>query len=198
MTIKYLSETETAKLVRVRLRDDFPGVKFSVRTHSYSGGATIRVGWTDGPRTADVERSVGCFDGRGFDGSIDMAYDVERYVRDGRVVGTRTMGTQGSMGCVPAHDDAVDGAELVRFGASYMSLRREFASEELRRDLVARAMQMINSGCVVRDGKFGGTWVDDLANGMANDRDADGSLDGAFRRIVLRERECAPAACEVA
>lgn len=36
---KYLSCAETAKLLRQALKESFPGVKFSVRSSVYSGGA---------------------------------------------------------------------------------------------------------------------------------------------------------------
>lgn len=68
----YLTCAETAKLVRKALKEAFPGQKFSVRSSTYSMGASIRVGWTDGPQTADVDRVVGCFAGSGFDGMIDL------------------------------------------------------------------------------------------------------------------------------
>ena len=50
----YLSCAETAKLVRAALKKAFPGVKFSVKSSVYSMGASIRVGWTDGPVTKAV------------------------------------------------------------------------------------------------------------------------------------------------
>ena len=45
METKYLSCAETAKLVRTALKKNFPGVKFSVRSSVYSGGASIDVSW---------------------------------------------------------------------------------------------------------------------------------------------------------
>ena len=53
---EYLSVADTAKLVRSALKKAFPGVKFSVRSTSYSGGSSVRVGWTDGPQTAEVDK----------------------------------------------------------------------------------------------------------------------------------------------
>jgi hypothetical protein len=68
----YLTAAETAKLVRKALKEAFPKEKFSVRSHTYAGGASIRIGWTDGPQTADVDTVVGKFAGSGFDGMIDL------------------------------------------------------------------------------------------------------------------------------
>lgn len=68
---KYLSCAETAKLLRQALKESFPGVKFSVRSSTYAGGASIRVGWTDGPTAKMVETVSGKFSGAYFDGMID-------------------------------------------------------------------------------------------------------------------------------
>lgn len=38
-----ISATDTAKMVRVALKEKFPDVKFSVTTHKYAGGASINV-----------------------------------------------------------------------------------------------------------------------------------------------------------
>ena len=52
---KYFTCAETAKLIRQSLKEAFTGVKFSVRSSTYSGGASISVSWTDGPNAAQVE-----------------------------------------------------------------------------------------------------------------------------------------------
>lgn len=46
---------QRAKKVRGQLKAEFPGIKFSVRVHNYSGGDSIRIEWTDGPKSADVK-----------------------------------------------------------------------------------------------------------------------------------------------
>ena len=69
---RYISVTDTAKLVRAALKAAFPGVKFSVRSDSYSGGASIRVGWTDGPTEDAVEGTTGGYRGASFDGMQDL------------------------------------------------------------------------------------------------------------------------------
>ena len=55
MEKKYLSCAETAKYVRIALKNYFPGVKFSVRSNIYSGGASIDVSWVFGPTTKEVD-----------------------------------------------------------------------------------------------------------------------------------------------
>ena len=66
-----ISTPETAKLIRKALRESFHGVKTSVRSSSYAGGSSVRVSWTDGPTTAQVEAVAGAFCGGYFDGMID-------------------------------------------------------------------------------------------------------------------------------
>lgn len=70
--MRYLSCAETAKLVRAALKQAFPGQKFSVRSRTYAGGASIDVSWTDGPQSADVDVLVTRYAGAGFDGMIDL------------------------------------------------------------------------------------------------------------------------------
>lgn len=69
---KSLSCADTAKLIRKELKSVFPDVKFSVRSSVYSGGASIRVNWTDGPFITEVERIAKRYEGASFDGSIDL------------------------------------------------------------------------------------------------------------------------------
>jgi hypothetical protein len=101
----YIRPADTAKLVRAALKESFPGVKFSVRTDTYSGGASIHVGWTDGPNTKQVESITDVFSGSYFDGMID--YKGSRYALfDGR---------------------------RVNFGANFIFCRREHSDESVFR-----------------------------------------------------------------
>jgi len=68
----YISVADTAKLVRAALKAAFPGITFSVRSKSYSGGASIRVHWTDGLTEEQVERVTFPYRGATFDGMIDL------------------------------------------------------------------------------------------------------------------------------
>lgn len=74
---KYLSCAETAKLLRQALKETFPRIKFSVRSSVYAGGASIRVGWLNGPSADQVKKVTGPFAGSYFDGMID--YKGSRY-----------------------------------------------------------------------------------------------------------------------
>lgn len=66
-----------AKNCRKLLKKEFPGVKFSVRTDRYSGGSSLRIGWSDGPKVAEVEKITGRFSGGRFDGMEDI-YNYNR------------------------------------------------------------------------------------------------------------------------
>lgn len=64
--------TETASIVRWALGESFPGVKFSVRSESYSMGCTIRVSWVDGPTGSQVNPILDRFSSSDFDSMQDM------------------------------------------------------------------------------------------------------------------------------
>jgi len=110
--MKYITCAETAKLVRVALKASFPTITFRVKSKTYSGGASISIGWTDGPLLADVEQVVGRFEGATFDGMIDL-----KSSRTGELDG-----------------------EPVHFGADFIFCSRSYSAGFLQRraDKVAR------------------------------------------------------------
>lgn len=129
---RYLSAAETAKLVRQALKKPFPGVKFSVRSKTYSGGASIDVSWVDGPTTKQVDSIIGVYSGADFDGMIDMkCYSQSWIEQDGTVHVAHDSGTEGSRGYLPERieDPRTPGAELVRFGADFVFPHREISPE---------------------------------------------------------------------
>lgn len=69
--MKYISVVDTAKLVRAALKESFAGVKFSVTSDSYAGGASINIKYTDGPAESQVKAVISNFEGSYFDGMID-------------------------------------------------------------------------------------------------------------------------------
>ena len=97
---KYLSCAETAKLVRAALKEAFPGVKFSVKSSTYAGGASINVSYTDGPSASQVEGITSAFQGSYFDGMTD--YKGSNY-------------------------NSLDG-QPVRFGADFIFVNRKFTA----------------------------------------------------------------------
>ena len=66
------SVTETAAEIRKALKRAYPGIRFSVRSDKHSGGASIRVHWTDGPTAQEVDRIAQVFSGADFDGMQDL------------------------------------------------------------------------------------------------------------------------------
>lgn len=124
MSKRYLTATETAKLIRRALKKSHPATKFSVR----SDRSSVNVGWIDGPLTSEVDAELAGYKGGGFDGMIDLAYYSDSWLLpDGSAVFASTSGTEGSRGTVPAgetekpHPDA----ERVSFGSKYIFTRRE-------------------------------------------------------------------------
>lgn len=124
---KYLSCAETAKLIRTALKSAFPGIKFSVKSKTYSMGASISIHWTDGPCGIAVDAIAGQFSGASFDGSIDLKTSHTSWLSpDGTAIVAHDPGTVGSMGdrqpernWMP-HPDAIQ----VRFGADYVFTTR--------------------------------------------------------------------------
>lgn len=76
MEARYITTTDTAKMIRAALKEAFAGITFSVRSSNYSGGSSIRVGWSDGPNTAQVDAIVKRFAGSTFDGMQDLKSSV--------------------------------------------------------------------------------------------------------------------------
>jgi hypothetical protein len=139
---EYLSCAETAKIVRKALKENFPGQTFSVRSDTYSMGASIDVRWTDGPTTEEVDKVVGMYEGAGFDGMIDLKYYHTHYrMPDGRIIYGGTDGTEGSMGVHPRHNvPKPAGAVAIHMGADYIHTNRDYSPEllQLAVDTVAK------------------------------------------------------------
>ncbi|TFC63806.1 LPD29 domain-containing protein [Cryobacterium sp. TMT2-4] len=70
----YISTKDTAKLVRVALKNAFPGVKFSVRMSTGTASAWMNVSWSDGPTDREVSAVTSQYEGRKFNGMTD-GYD---------------------------------------------------------------------------------------------------------------------------
>lgn len=132
----YLSCAETAKLVRAALKKAFPATKFSVRSDTYSGGASIDVGWTDGPCSAAVEPVAKQFCGGRFDGMIDLKTSVTSWLApDGSAIVATDDGTADYRGSNPPERNWMPDpeAKLVRFGADFIFCRRKISTELLTR-----------------------------------------------------------------
>lgn len=160
---KYLSCAETAKALRAALKAAFPGTKFSVRSKTYSGGASISFDWTDGPTRCEVEVISSGFAGGGFDGSIDLAYSVTSWMMPNGAIVAGFSGTQNSGGSyAPVINSAPHPeAQLVHFGANFV-----FASREYSPDVMAAAVRIIQrkreAGTLEAETEFSlRNWLDD-------------------------------------
>jgi hypothetical protein len=127
--VRYVSAADTAKLVRKALKARFPDTKFSVRTDVYAGGASVRVGWTDGPTDSEVQEVTQAYAGAGFDGMIDLKVYAQHWLHpDGTVTLAHREGTTGSF--VEIIGDPIGPkAELVSFGADYIPTQRRISPE---------------------------------------------------------------------
>jgi len=151
----YYSVTETAKLIRKALKLAWPHTKFSVRSSKYAGGASINVSWTDGPKQSDVDAYLKGYDGKGFDGMIDMSYYKESWLLpDGRAVIWKSEGTTDSAGTRSPYQTIKPHPEAIKasFGSNYVFTRREISEQYANRaetlwnkTPVERQCELINS-----------------------------------------------------
>lgn len=128
MTKRYIDVAESAKMIRALLKSKFPGVKFSVKSSRYAGGASIRIEWTNGPTVKQVDQFTDPFAGAGFDGMIDMQYYKTAYLLpDGTVTYGRSPGTVRSAGVEEGYNEPLpEGAVEVSFGSDYVHTTRNF------------------------------------------------------------------------
>lgn len=166
----YLSAAEVAKqLVRPALKAAFPGVKFSVRSDSYAGGASIRVRWTDGPKRRAVDAVVDRFQGADFDGMRDMKV------------------SRGSL-----HLHGPDGLRVVTSLADYIFAERDY-SPDLYLQAACKVCRMFGEACPTREDLL--IWTDkgrERVGGIRPDRDRWGYVRGAgewLSTLVYRELE---------
>lgn len=165
----HLDTADAAKCIRATLKARFPSVKFSVRTSRYSGGSSVRVDWTDGPTDAMVTAICDRFEGKGFDGMIDLSYYKDIYLLpDGSAEYASSSGTEGSMGVRPAYSEWKPSPDAIRVSPScYVFCQRSFSLEFMQRAIAGYARKFpgcplaeaINSGKVgVRENKVWGGW----------------------------------------
>jgi hypothetical protein len=131
----YVDVARTAKLIRDLLAKKFPAAKFSVRSSSYSMGASVDVSWTDGPTEKQVRELTEPFGGAGFDGMIDLKFHVSSWLLpDGSAAYGQSSGTVGSRGVQPEFDNPApcSGAIKVHFGADYVHLNRTLSTAAMQ------------------------------------------------------------------
>ena len=197
---EYLSVAETAKLVRKALKKSFPETKFSVRSKSYAGGASIDVRWTDGPQWEEVTSVVYPYQGAGFDGMIDLKFHKEHYITaDGAVHLAYTPGTSSSRGMYPREDNTAsipDDARIVQFGADNIFCHRDISDYDQK---YADALDYIYTANLVLDRKddmirmpefdrFGMEYVSHMANNLVRKQVEGEDFHTTFRRLMFGEK----------
>lgn len=77
---KKRGQARAAANIKLELKQHFPSVKFSVRSESFSMGNAVRVSWTDGPTTDQVESITGKYQYyAGLDQSDCQQYDSSTF-----------------------------------------------------------------------------------------------------------------------
>lgn len=133
-----ISAADTAKLIRSQLKDKFPGMKFSVRTSTYSGGASITIEWTDGPTAKMVEKVSKTYGGAGFDGMTDYKYSVGAWLMPNGEAVVRSV--EAHHGCDGETIEAQrDGSIAVSFHADYVFCKRRISFDAMDRSLKSYA-----------------------------------------------------------
>ena len=194
-TTEYISVAETAKLVRQALKRAFPGVAFSVRSKSYSGGASVDVYWTDGTRTTDVDPIIKQYQGGDFDGSIDLKYSQTHYLRpDGTTMTAYNPGTSGAGGSDPSEDNRglaevmPENVRVVRFSADFVFSNRSISDWEQKEQ---GAADYIRSHCACTgerpNDQFGTRWVNELARAMVRDQGEGETIETVFNRVIMQK-----------
>ena len=129
----YLSCAETAKLVRGALKENFPSQKFSVRSSTYSMGASIDVSWTDGVGHDAVNKVIKQFEGAGFDGMVDYKFYRQHWMMpDGTIQAAYSEGSQCTGGYAPEYkyEKPHPDAKKVHMGADYVFAQRDVSREK--------------------------------------------------------------------
>ena len=194
---RHISAADTAKILRKRLKAEFPNAKFSIRSKTHAGGASITVKWTDGPLTTDVAAVTSQYKGAGFDGMNNMKHQREHWLKpDGTVMVRHDPGTSDNMGIVSPTDNRdlddvmSEDAERVRFGADYIHPYRSITN---RRQREIEAEEWVYLHCQInvagqehnpiRD-KMGDLRVTDVAYKMIENQQPDEDLRTTFRRAM--------------
>jgi hypothetical protein len=93
---KLTGAAATAAAIRIRLKREFPGIKFSVTSSNFSMGNSVDIHWTDGPRSKDVDSIVDQYQYGHFDGMTDC-YNYRDISKDLGCPGAKYVMTQRSL-----------------------------------------------------------------------------------------------------
>lgn len=152
----WIDTADVARIIRYRLKCLYPRTHFYVRISRYAGGSSIRVTWTDGPPSSEIEPIVKAYASSRFDGSIDLGYSVSSWLRthDLAAFVRHNPGSQGSGGYDPGYkSERPEGCIPVRFGSGYV-----FADRDYSRAAYERAVAETGANGLVKDSYGGGVY----------------------------------------
>ena len=66
------NQAEVAKLLRKELKEKYPGIKFMVRSRSFTGGNDVNIDYTNGVPADEIRKLCHKYEGGSFDGMTDM------------------------------------------------------------------------------------------------------------------------------
>lgn len=106
VTYRSYTTAGTAQLIREALKAAFPGVKFSVTSDTFANGSSVRIEYTDGPSSRQVEAVYSAFES----GHFNSQKDMYEYHREPTVINAA-----GELACVS-------------YGAKYISSSRNYSA----------------------------------------------------------------------
>lgn len=152
-TERTIYAAEASKMLKAELRKQYPRAKFSVRLSRW----TIQVHYTDGPPIEDVKRIARGYEGKGFDGMIDLEYGYDHHLCAVHgMLQTGSQGTEDSRGVRPAFRDrpCCDRAEAVNLCTDYVFVERDL-SLAAKASMVALCNAMrVGPEMLIRDNSF--------------------------------------------
>ena len=81
VNFRMTTHAQTAKAIREELKKAFPNVSFSVRSSSFSMGDDVKIKWTNGPTTEQIENITKKYEYGTFDGMTDL-YEIDNKRND--------------------------------------------------------------------------------------------------------------------
>ena len=66
------THAQVAKLIRKKLKEKFPSIKFTVRSRSFTGGNDVRISYDNAVPSKDIEKITNEYAAGSFDGMTDM------------------------------------------------------------------------------------------------------------------------------
>lgn len=132
------TQAAAAKAIRAELKAAFPTVKFSVRSDSFAGGDAVRISWTDGPMTKEVDAIVGKYQYGHFDGMQDLYENSNRRndIPQTKYVQTSRSKSEEVRQQIARELNIEEGADL---NSGYCENRREYYSTLIHREFSRRS-----------------------------------------------------------